>query len=81
MAELDREWLLRKALKAYGIKEEYVLSSRLDPDSGEIVLVTHGGKRVRYGDGRQVDMLSEIEVTGVNVNQKKRKPVAGKVRS
>ena len=69
--------LTAEALKAYGIDRKYVLKSRMDPRTGEAVVVTVGGAKVRYKAGASVQPLSEIRVTGVNPEWKKRKPIAG----
>jgi hypothetical protein len=70
--------LIAEACKAYGIDSEYVFSSGIDKETGEAVIVTNGGKRVRYAKGDEVVELSQIEITGINPEWKKRKPITGK---
>lgn len=65
------------ACDAYGIPWANVLASAVDPQTGEAILVTFGGKKVRYKKGQSVQKLSEIEITGVNPKAKEKKPVAG----
>lgn len=73
--------LITAGCKAYGIDPAYVLGSRIDPETGEAVIVTNGGKKVRYASGQKdIEPLSEVEVTGINPKAKKRKPIAGKVK-
>lgn len=67
------EKLIAEACKAYGIAPKYVLGSRIDPLTGEAVVVTVGGSKVRFKAGAEVAPLSEIAVTGVNPAWAKRK--------
>ena len=71
------EKLIAAACDAYGIAPKYVLSSAVDKVTGEAVVVTHGGKKVRYKVGGKVEPLDAIAVTGINPKPK-RKPIAGK---
>jgi len=69
--------LVDEALKAYGIDKKYVLASRIDALTGEAVVVTHGGKKMRYAAGQEVRKLDEIAVTGINPKNAERKVIAG----
>jgi len=66
-----------KARKAYGIAPQYLFSSRID--GKEVVLVTNGGKKVRYS-GEKVEPLGKIAITGINPELAKRKVIAGKAK-
>jgi hypothetical protein len=68
--------LIADACKAYGIDPKYVFASAIDKVTGEAVVVTNGGKRVRYKAGAKVQPLDRIAVTGINPKPK-RKPIAG----
>lgn len=70
--------LIAEGCKAYGIDDAYVLASRIDPATGEAVILTRGGSRVRYAKGAEVTPLGEIAITGVNPAAKKKKPVVGR---
>ena len=68
--------LIEKACKAYGIDERYMLSARIDKETGEAVVVTHGGAKVRFAKDDEVEPLDPIRVDGII--RKKMKVVAGK---
>lgn len=68
--------LIDKACEAYGIDPKYLFGSRVDGD--EVVLVTNGGKKVRYKASDEVEPLGVIAVTGINPENEKRKVIAGK---
>jgi hypothetical protein len=68
--------LIVEACKAYGIDPKYIFASRIDKVTGEAVVVTNGGKKVRYKTGDKVAPLDPIAVTGINPKPK-RKPIAG----
>lgn len=70
--------LVDEACEAYGIWPEHVLGSGIDRETGQVVIVTSGGKKVRYFAGDKPEPLSQIEVTGVNPEAAKRKIIAGK---
>lgn len=70
------EKLIEEALKAYGIGKNYVLGARYDAQNEQAVIVTVGGKKVRYAAGDKVKPLDSIAITGVNPAAK-RKPIAG----
>ena len=73
----ENENLISAGCAAYGIKPQFVLASSIDKATGEAVIVTVGGTKVRYGTGAKVESLSAIAVTGINPAAK-RKPIAGK---
>lgn len=79
--ELSKEdlKLIDEACKAYKVPSEYVMNSRIDA-AGHAVILTKGGAKVRYAKGMEVEPLSQIRITGVNPDAKKRKPIAGKVK-
>ena len=68
--------LIAEACAAYGIDKKYVFASRYDEQAKEAIIVTNGGKRVRFKTGDKVEALGEIAVTGIN--PAKRKVIAGK---
>lgn len=70
--------LIDEGCKAYGIAPKYVLSSRIDTQTGEAVILTKGGSKVRFKAGDKPQPLSEIAVTGINPNWAKKKVIAGK---
>ena len=88
VADEDRELteaelaLIEAACDAYGIDEESVNSMRIE--EGAAVVVTKGGSRIRYRRGDEkaegFKPLGYVQVTGINPNAKKRKPIAGKER-
>jgi len=67
---LDREWAIREACKAYGIQEKYLIGAECYPEEGEVVLVTAGGKKVRWHQGVKVEKLTAVEVTGIPPKKK-----------
>jgi hypothetical protein len=67
--------LIAAACKAFGIGRKFVMASRYDEATGEAIILTNGGTRVRYKDGDKVENLDEIEITGI---PKPRKVIAGK---
>ena len=71
------EDLIAAACEAFGIAPKYVFASRIDAQTGEAVIVTNGGKKVRFKAGAKVAPLDQIAVTGINPKPK-RKPIAGK---
>lgn len=82
MAEKDeKEKLVVEACKAYEIPAKYLFASSVD-DAGTVTLLTHGGKRVRWSKGMEaVVPLTQIEITGINPELAKRKPITGKKRA
>lgn len=67
--------LLAEGCKAYGIDPKYVFNSRFDAETGEMVILTNGGRRVRFRSGDKVETLDPIAVSGIN--PVKRKPITG----
>ena len=72
-----RATLMAAALAAYDIDPQYVLASKFYPETGEMVIVTDGGSKVRYREGDHPQPLSSIAVTGINPEADKRKIIAG----
>lgn len=67
--------LIAEALKAYGIDAKFMLGSAIDAETGEAVIVTSGGAKVRYAKGAKVDTLDPVMVDGII--RKKMKPITG----
>jgi len=72
----DEQKLIDDGCKAYGIDKEYLLKSRIDPHTKEAILVTHGGAKVRFKKGIEVEILDPVRVDGKP--RKKPRVVAGK---
>lgn len=70
--------IMALALAAFGIALKYVFASKFYPETGEAVILTNGGSKVRYRAGDKPMPLSEIAVTGINPEAAKRKVIAGK---
>jgi hypothetical protein len=68
--------LIADACDAYGINPKFVTGTRLDEVTGEVIIVTNGGKKVRYKDGDKPEKLSQLDVTGINPAPK-RKSITG----
>lgn len=64
--------LIDAACAAYGVPAEHLLAANVDRATGEAVLVTNGGAKVRFAKGQEVAKLSEIRITGINPNPKRR---------
>ncbi len=62
--EKKKDDRIAEALKAYGIKKEFVLSSAFDQTNKETVVVTVGGVKVRYRKGTKVNKLKYVDITG-----------------
>jgi len=57
--------LIDEALNVYGISKEHVFNSRIDEETGEAVIVTHGGKKIKHRKGEKAKFkLNTIEKTG-----------------
>jgi len=57
--------LIEEALKVYKIPKEYLFHSRIDTNTGEAVIVTHGGKKLRHRKGEKAKCtLTETQITG-----------------
>lgn len=72
------EELIAAACEACGIAPKYVFASRIDAQTGEAVVVTQGGSKVRFKAGDKPAPLSQIAVTGINPEWAKKKVIAGK---
>lgn len=69
------EKLIADACEAYGIAPKYVLGSAVK--DGLATIVTHGGVKVKYRKGDEVEKLPAIKVSGIDPNAKPRKPITG----
>lgn len=69
--------LIAAACEAFGIASKYIFASKYREDTGEAVVLTNGGSRVRFKAGDKVEPLDPIAVTGINPKPK-RKPITGK---
>ena len=74
------EELIAAACGAFGIAAKYVFASRVDKATGEAVVLTNGGSKVRFKAGDKVAPLSQIAVTGINPEWAKKKVIAGKAK-
>lgn len=70
--------LIAEAVDAYGIADEFVFAAGIDKETGHAVIVTNGGAKVKYAEGDEVEPLTQIQITGINPEAEKRKPIAGK---
>jgi hypothetical protein len=68
--------LIAAALDAFNIDPKFVAGSRYDEVTGEAVIVTNGGTKVRFKDGDKPEKLSTVAITGINPAPKK-KPITG----
>lgn len=57
--------IIDEAAKAYGIAPEFILSSKYYPETGEAVIATHGGAKVRFCKGDKPDPLDPVQVDGI----------------
>lgn len=53
------------ASKFYGIDRQFILAWKVYPEREEVVLLTHGGKKVTWQPGMKVEPLTMIEVAGL----------------
>jgi len=61
----DEQKLINEALKVYKILKEYLFHARIDPNTGEAVIVTNGGKKLRHRKGEEARFqLTEVQITG-----------------
>jgi len=67
--------LIADGCEAYGIPKEHLFNSRVF--DGIATLVTNGGKKVKFKAGQAVEKLKEIQITGINPDWKKKKPITG----
>jgi len=72
--------LIAEACKAFGIDPKYVYASSYRKETGEAVVLTNGGSKVRFKVGDKVDPLGQIAVTGINPEWTKKKVIAGKAK-
>ena len=72
--------IVAEAMNAYGIDQKYVFASKFYSETGEAVILTHGGSEVRYKRGDTPVPLSETAITGINPEMAKRKVIAGKAK-
>jgi len=57
--------IVAEALRVYKIPKEFVLSSGIDANTSEAVILTRGGKKLRHKIGDKASFeLSETEITG-----------------
>ncbi len=57
--------LVEETLKLYEVPAKWVLASRVDRNTGEVIFVTHGGKKIRHKIGEAATRtLTEVEITG-----------------
>jgi hypothetical protein len=73
----SKDEAIAAALKIFGIPEQYVLSAKCDPEAHRVTIVTHGGKRVSWSGEEDIRPLTRIEITGVNPENARRKPITG----
>lgn len=76
----EEQAICEEAYAAMGIAAEFVFSSSYDRDSRTVTVLTAGGKRVLLKPGERPPELTAIEISGVNPELARRKPVAGKKR-
>ena len=76
----EEERLIQAACAAYKIDSEHVVKARIE--DGAAVVLTVGGARIRYRHGDEGEKgfkpLSQIQVTGINPENEKRKPLVGR---
>lgn len=53
------------ASKFYGIDRQFLLAWKIYPERKEVILLTHGGKKVTWKPGMKVKPLTMEEVTGI----------------
>lgn len=66
---------IREACEAYGIEEEYLLDAVVREET--VTLITAGGFKVTWSQGMEVSPLTRIQITGINPENAKRKPITG----
>ena len=74
--QVDEE-LLAAGLSAYGIEREHLAGAGMDPATGQVVMVTAGGSKVRWPLAGKPAQLTAVQITGVSPRAA-RKPVAGR---
>ncbi len=66
--------LIEAVCEAYGIELQYVLASSVK-DSGEVVILTTGGSKIRWNCGDKVKSLEPVQIDGIPRSEPK--PVTG----
>ncbi len=56
--------LIEAVCEAYGIDPEYVLASSVK-DSGEVIILTTGGSKIRWNCGDRVKSLEPVQIDGI----------------
>lgn len=74
----DEQKLIEEGCKTYGIDKKYLFTSGIDPHTKEAILVTYGGKKVRYAKGMEVEPLTKVQIDGIPPRSKKSRVVMGK---
>jgi hypothetical protein len=67
------EAMVADACAAYGVKEKDLLGRRVDEQTGTVILLTRGGKRVDWRPGKEVQKLTRVEATGEPEQKSKKK--------
>jgi hypothetical protein len=61
----SEEKLIDEALKVFKIQRKYLFAAKAYPETGEVVIVTNGGKKVRHRKGEEARFkLTDVEITG-----------------
>jgi hypothetical protein len=61
----EQEKLIADGCKAYGIDKKHLFHTRIDRHTGEAVLVTNGGAKVRFAKDGTVKPLPPLRVHGI----------------
>ena len=65
MDKTEGDKLIEEALRVYKIPREHLFASGIDSESGEAVIVTKGGKKLRHLKGEKAKFkLIEVQITG-----------------
>ena len=65
MEKIEESKLIDEVLKVYKIPLKYVFASKYHPETGEVVIVTNGGKKLRHRPGEPAKFkLTEVQITG-----------------
>ena len=65
MDKAEGDKLIEEALRVYKIPREHLFASGIDSESGEAVIVTNGGKKLRHLKGEKAKFkLTEVQITG-----------------
>jgi len=61
----EEQKLIEEALRVYKIPREHLFHSRVDSKTGQAVIVTNGGKKLRHRKGEKAKFtLTEVQITG-----------------